>query len=455
MKHLKKSILGLSLLVLSLSACGPSNSSEDTNDDEDVDITLASDYEAELSILIPNSTKREETMVDAVIQEFNLKYPKISVVKKFVNVDGWENTVRNQNIAGILPDIVWSNSPDYYFLIDSKIGLNLAPYIRASEANGDFDFKSDFYTEYFDMGAKDGKYYCIPRSCDSVVTFYNKNLLSAAGIDTSDIVNGWTWETFLSKLEAYRQYLDKNGQKTAYCVDMNLYNWLSVPWPILNSYGGTIIDKDLNVTVDSPETRECLSMIREMVEKRYIPVPGVETTNSFEFGTSPFLFQSSSISLFADTALLKGKIDIASFPLIQDKGTPKIGCGIAGYAINSKTKHKVACWQFLNTMISYDGQQAMATGGLNLPSVRKDLQTIGEANWTKGYEHLNLSAYTYGSEYKITPDFLSWPDPRAKAGLVTATTDLFYNASRDDKDIEYAIRVCKDEVQDIMDSVRR
>ena len=161
MKNSKKLLFALPLLVLSATGCGVHSGDQD---DGPVDVNLASDYKAEISILIPNG-EREQGMVDKAVEQFNLKYPYVTVKKKFVNVDAWENTVRNQNIAGILPDIVWTNSPDYYFLIDSKIGLNLTPYITASEAEGDFNFKEDFYTEYFDMGAKDGKQYCIPRSC--------------------------------------------------------------------------------------------------------------------------------------------------------------------------------------------------------------------------------------------------------------------------------------------------
>ena len=249
----------------------------------------------------------------------------------------------------------------------------------------------------------------------------------------------------------YRAYLDKNGKSSWYCLDMNLYNWLSVNYPILRSYGADIINKNLDITVDSPEVREALGLFREMVDKRYIPYPGSDCGNSFEAGTGPFLFQSAAPSVY-DTAILKGKFDVVSFPLINKYSMPKIGCGIAGYAINSKTKHKAACWQFLNTMMSYDGQQAMAEGGLNLPSIRKDLQNRDTANWMKKYSALNLEAYTYGAEYKIVPEFISWADPRAKASLDLAVRDLFYNATRNDKEnpIEFAIKECKLELEDAL-----
>ena len=456
MKNSKKLLFAM-LPVLAMSLVGCGNGGGGGQPDQEIEDTyLPADYKANISILIPNGNANEKTMVEEAIKVFNTKWPDVTVNLKYVAVKEWENTVRNQNIAGTLPDIVWSNSPDYYYLIDSKIGLNLTPYLKGSEQAGDFDFDVDFYTEYFDMGSKDGKLYCVPRSCDSVVTFYNKELLNAAKIDMSDMVNGWSWETFMSKLDLYRKYLDLNGKSNYYCLDMNLFSWLSVNYPILASYGGSLFDKNLNITVDSEETRKALTMIREMVDKRYIPYKGVTASNNFEGGTCPFLFQSSSISHYDKMSAIKGKIDIVSFPKIDANSTPKIGCGIAGYAINAKTQHKVACWQLINTMISYDGQQAMALGDLNLPSVRKDLQDPATANWMKGYTDRNLAAYTYGGEYKIDPKFLSWVKSTQKSDLSTALCDMFENVTRTDKGtaiecIEYAVKTCVDDIKYALD----
>jgi ABC-type glycerol-3-phosphate transport system substrate-binding protein len=162
------------------------------------------------------------------------------------------------------------------------------------------------------------------------------------------------------------------------------------------------------------------------------------------------LFQSASVSLFANRKALLGKVDVVSFPLITNNNTPKIGCGIAGYAINKNTEHKDICWAFLNYMISYDGQQIMALNGLNLPSIRKDLEDYTTANWGKGYETLNLGAYLYGMEYKIDTVFLSRIDTKYKVDLSQAVKDLFNNASNASKTIEdcmsTALRDCNDAV---------
>ena len=324
--------------------------------------------------------------------------------------------------------------------------MPLNKYIEAEEEKGTFVFENDFLTEYFRMGAVDGKYYCFPRSCDSVVTFYNKKLLSQAGVDLSLIKNGWTWDTFMDVLDTYRKYLDTTANaSTYYCLDANLTTWLSVCYPMLKSFGANIIDSNKNVLINSAETKECLSLVKDMSNKKYIVADNTTPGSSFETGTAPFLFQSASVSLFAERRELKGNMDIVSFPLIMNHSTPKIGSGIAGYTINSKCKEKTAAWKFLAKMLSKEGQNAMAKGGLNLPSIRKDLQdyTSDDVAWGGKYKDLNLSAYTYGGEYKVSSDFLSLVDVKYKAKLDEAVRNMFAYATRFDKTVDDAVNSCE------------
>lgn len=443
-------VLGISLVALTgcMKVNNPGGNEPGGNEPqkpEEISITLDSNYKCELSILIPNGNANEETMIDNLIKEFNLDYPNITFKKSYCSVNNYENTVRNQWIAETLPDIVWSNSPDFYSLVAQEIALPLNTYIEKSEQEGVFNFKEDFLTEYFDMGAVDGKYYCFPRSCDSVVTFYNKKLLKQAGVDTSLIKNGWTWTDFTTVLKQYRSYLDTTTNKdTYYCLDANLTTRLSVCYPMLKSFGAEVVNSNKEILIDSPETREALNLARDLMEKKYIVADSLTPGSSFETGTAPFLFQSSSISLFAERRELKGNIDIVSFPLIDNKQSPKIGSGIAGYCINGRTKEKTAAWLFLNKMLSKEGQNAMADGGLHLPSIRKDLQDYKnpEVHWGKGYETFNLDAYTYGGEYKIAADLFSIVDIKYKAKLDEAIRGMFADSIRIDKTVEDAIATC-------------
>ena len=94
----------------------------------------------------------------------------------------------------------------------------------------------------------------------------------------------------------------------------------------------------------------------------------------------------------------------------------------------------------------------MALNGLNLASIRKDLSDYTTANWGKGYETLNLSAYTYGSEYKVSTDFFVRTTLTAKAGLQQALQQMFNSASNAEKakDIDAIIATTVRDMEDAM-----
>ena len=451
----KKVLLGLSLAAVTVMLTGCLNTgfkpkSEDSSYEGEGEITIDPEYSCKLRLLIPQGNSNETTMIDKCVEGFQEHFPNITFEKSYVSVNNWESTVRNQNLAGTLPDIVWSNSPDFYYLVSAKIAEPLDAYFKNSEKAGVFNMEEDFITSFIDMGAMEGKHYLIPRSCDTVVTFYNKKLLTQAGIDMSVIQDGWSWDTFMSVMGQYRAYLDSKGKSDWYCCDANLTTWLSCNYPILRSYGADVLTKSGEIAIDCQETRECLTMIKSMMENKYIVEDGVTPGNSFEVGTAPFLFQSASFSLFAERRELKNNIDLVSFPLINAKSSPKIGSGIAGYAINRNSKEKAAAWQFLSYMMSKEGQEKLAEGGLQLPSIRKDLQDYHTSKWGEGYTDFNLAAYTYGPQYKIVPEFLSYVDPKIKGDLDMAFKDLFSNTLKRSKTIDKAIETCVLDLEDAL-----
>ncbi|MDY0373337.1 MAG: extracellular solute-binding protein [Candidatus Izemoplasmatales bacterium] len=441
-------IAAIAVFGVSLIACNQETTIITTTEAAEAVIDLPTNTTADIRILIPGGNQNETDMVNQAIEGFNLIYPNISISLSYLAVNSYESTVRNQALAGTLPDIVWSNSPDFYYLVDKGLAHPLNEYIEKSEEANIFDVEDDFYVEFFNIGALNDNYYVIPRSADSVVTFYNKKILQDAGINMELLENGWTWDTFIDVCYDIREYFDNNGFSDRYILDANLTSWLSVNYPILRSYGADVTDGTGDITIDSTETRAAIQMIRQLVEDRIIVGTGVTSGSSFEAGTSPFLFQSASVSLFAERRELKGNIDIVSFPLIGD--APKIGSGIAGYAINSASTNKDAAWAFLNYMISYDGQQRMALGGLNLPSIRKDLADFSTANWGQGYTDFNLGAYLYGLEYKITADFLQYFDPKYKSDLDLALKDLFNNAGNVNRTIEECIELVVRDMEDAL-----
>lgn len=461
-------LAGLMSLSLFAGCADRGKNGGETVDPEDINVNIDPNTKAELEIMVPGGNINERTMIQCLIDSFADLYPNVTFNMSYVSVDNYVSAVGQQQLAETLPDIVWSNSPDFYDLVESETFIDLAPYMKANEmadtvytyrdANGQpSKFSSeDFFTEFFDMGAMDGKNYVVPRSCDTVITFLNTDILTKAGVDldpaTTKVKNGWTWDDFMQVCAQARSWMDQNGMASNYVIDANLTSWLSVCYPMLISYGAEVIDEEGKVAIDSEATRQCLEMVAEMVEKRYINDSTVATTGSYDNGKSAMLFQSASVSLYAERLALKGKVDLVSFPLITINNTPKIGAGIAGYAINAASENKEIAWAFLTYLLSYEGQQKMALNGLNLASIRQDLADYKTANWGKGYETLNLSAYTYGSEYKISTDFFVRTTLSAKAGLQQALQQMFNSASNAEKakDIDSIIATTVRDMEDAM-----
>jgi ABC-type glycerol-3-phosphate transport system substrate-binding protein len=449
MKKIKLSLFMLPALVLT--GCMPPASNSVDESYSVAESGVDHNVTEKLSLLIPQGNANESTMIDEAIKGFNKTYPNVTFEKRTLAISNYESTVRNQYMANTLPDIVWSNSPDFLFLVDRGIATPLNPLIEASQARGEFNLQEDFYTQFLDMGSKNGNYYCIPRSQDTVVTFYNKDILTKAGADLSKIKNGWTWDDFLEACQKVRVYQDSMGRSDYYAIDLNITGWLSVSYPILRSMGGEILNSEGELVLNSPNTLSALNLVHDLVTNRYSVSSGTTSGSSFEVGTGAFMFQSAAISLFADRNVLKNKIDIVSFPLIGE--TPKIGAGIAGYTISSKSTKRELAWAFLSYLMSYDGQQDLAEGGLHLPSIRKDLSAENpEAKWIGDYASFNMDAYNYGSEYKIAAEFLSYIDTQYKSDLDLATNDLFNNVANKDKNVQESLNKAITNFLDILNS---
>lgn len=462
-------ILASTALLIGLSSCGGSASSQGSQglssnlggdssvgsnaSSSALDISVDPNITDTITILVPSGNDNEKTMINNAFNTgFSLLYPNVSLDMKFVSISSYETTVRNQVIAGTLPDIVWTNSPEYIFLVKNDIAEPLNGYLDASEAAGDFVFKDDFKTSYFDMASIDGTRYAIPRSADCVVTFYNKELLSQANIDTSKIKNGWTWDDFLSVCADWRAYQDKQGKEDTYCVDAYLTGWGSVSYPLLRSFGADVLDADGKVSLDSEGTRNAIKCIRNLTEKKYSVKAGSTSGTSFDTGTTPFCFQSAAFSLYDERAAIHNKIDVVSFPRIMDNNTPKIGGGIAGYSINKKSHNKALSWQFLNYLLSKEGQEKMAEGGLNLAPIRKDMDDFTTEKWGEGYADKNLSAYLCYDDEKITEEYLSRVIPEYLSGLQEAFQDFVSDATNSRKTIDRVVSDATSAINDVLRS---
>ena len=213
MKSIAKKIVPFALFAATalLASCGQDpyapGQSEDASDQPTsiptIDVSVDPSIDDTVSITVPSGNPEETTMIEKAAENFALKFPNVKIKIEYISIGSYETTVRQRSMSGTLSDIVWTNSPEFLFLIKNDIAEPLDAYFNASTEAGEFSI-NDYKTRFFDMGSLKGTHYVVPRSADTVVCFSNEELISNAGIDMSSIQNGWTWDQFKGVCSEWR-----------------------------------------------------------------------------------------------------------------------------------------------------------------------------------------------------------------------------------------------------------
>lgn len=436
MKNKILAAIAVAVFLLSfLGGCGP-KINESQPDDYEVNLNVDKNTEATLSVMVPSGDGGlEAKYVEALAEGFKEIFPKVKVKLDYRDISDntYAASVNSAIASGNPPDLFYTNTGFYYYLISKNCIVNLEPYYKAAKDAGVLNLEADYYTSFFSMSEYDGKRYVVPRSMDSVVTYYNTEILAAAGIDPKTDArfnNEFTWDQFNSLLDDVNTYLTSAKAKTdgyadCYALDP-CFEWEAVYNPIMQSFGVNIFDENGNITVESENMTEMATMVNTLSKKGRIVKPYTSTYN-FKSGKCAFFFSSYGPAKMNDELAVKGKFDALPFPLIGENG--KIGCGFAGWGIssNSSATQRDLAWQFLSYMISEEGQMALINNGLATPSIRIDLAE--EKKWSKGFENLNLDAWLVSEDKKICTDYFMKFDPSKMFGIQNAAQNFMKNIS--------------------------
>ncbi len=109
--------------------------------------------------------------------------------------------------------------------------------------------KDNLVMSRLDNYAKDGQYYGIDYHVGAQVIYYNKEILDQAGVDPDKII---TWDDFEA---AGKLVLEKTGKPMTTIETTDQWSY----WPAVVQHGSDFLDKDGNVTLNSPENVEVLT----------------------------------------------------------------------------------------------------------------------------------------------------------------------------------------------------
>lgn len=221
----------------------------------------------------------------------------------------------------------------------------------------------------------EGKTYAVPWFTDAGMFYYRKDLLEQSGFSEPPK----TWDEMKEMIEKIRSdsgtrygYVFQGAQDEGGVVDALEHIW---------NAGGNVLDGDSNeVIVNSPESREGLSVRRSMITDGYAPKASgdystQESQAVFTDGNVVFMrnwpFVYGLLSSPDDSKVRPEQVDIAPIP-VSEEGAPSFsGLGGWNFLVNATSEDKVdEIWAFIEFMSSPESQKTLAVQSTRLPTLK-------------------------------------------------------------------------------------
>ncbi|WP_022892273.1 ABC transporter substrate-binding protein [Agromyces subbeticus] len=247
-RHIKRrgarlaAIGAIAVGAMALTACGPdvTGGGAEAGDDR-LQAPTAQGPEGEITIWDRSGDLFE--VFEAAIDDFNEKYPNITVNHEAVDIDA---KLQNTLITG-------TDVPDGVFLDDAKVG-GFAEYLWDLSDVLD-PYVADIAPQKVDVNSVDGGIYGVPFDLDPGLLWYNAAALESAGVDATQI------ETYDDLIDAARAYqAAKPGSKPIHLEQSAFLGQLQLEM-YANQLGTSIADENGDLRLDSPEYEQILTFL--------------------------------------------------------------------------------------------------------------------------------------------------------------------------------------------------
>lgn len=258
--------------------------------------------------------------------------------------------------GGTMPDVMFVQDTTVAYLASNEVLAPLDSYFTSSNVN-----KADIYQTMLDAASplSDDKIYFAPRDYNQIVCYYNEDIFFQ--YDIAEPTANWTWDDFLSTCAQLRAKMPSNKYPVYASLESN-----AVFTSFVSSYGEQVFNSnnEFALTADS----QALAAMKQLVTSNYAPAPSASTSGAtFTEGNAAMIFESRpNFPTYAKA--MDGAVNFVSFPAIGS--TPKVGIGCSGYGIVDTSTRKNRAWDFINYVISADGQKVFAQTGSGIPVLK-------------------------------------------------------------------------------------
>lgn len=223
--------------------------------------------------------------------------------------------------------------------------------------------KNDFYASALDASSYKGEIYSVPFFVHTPVVFYRTDLFEEAGITEFPK----TWEEYeeaakkLTKGDMYGTIIEAKqaGEPVTHLVD-----WFY-------QAGGSIVDADGNVTVNSPENAEAFHYLLKMMYEDKSVMPG---SLGYDNADAHNMFMQGKVAMIKnwpymyamckdpEQSTVSDKFAVALQPAGKEQ---KTASWTWGFGISSGSKNQEAAWEFVKWATSSEQLARLGIANMN------------------------------------------------------------------------------------------
>ena len=301
-----------------------------------------------------------------------------------ISVHPWQqywDTLNEGAETGELPDIFNMSQDHFYYYTDHDALLDLQPYFDANAVNTSV-WAPGMVAPYH-VGAN-YHLYAGPVNWDTVVIFYNKDMMDAAGLPYPTAE--WTWDNFAAYAATLTDPADGVYGAAVYSEYQSGYaNWIAstgIP-PVIGA-------ARTQCTLRERRSLQALNYLKTLFDEGYMPnvstLGGASAGDAFNFWLEGKVAMISGGSWKLPDAFAQATFDwdVVQLPRYPETGKSRSIVHSVGYVASAHTAQPALAANLIQFLVSDEGQRYFAEAGGVAPanpSLQQDwIDSFGETD---------------------------------------------------------------------------
>ncbi|MEY2191553.1 sugar ABC transporter substrate-binding protein [Neobacillus sp. BF23-41] len=372
----------------------------------------------------------DKKRMESIRTEFNKEHPDINVKLIQIPSDGYDQKLLTSMAGGEPYDVV--QVAEAFNTYAGKGTLtDLTPYMEKDGVN-----KDDYFKAGIDAYSYKGKVMAMPMRLGAMIMLYNKDLFDKNGIPYP--TDQWTWEDFRNAA------MKISNKKDGTFGVQGVGSWWANYMAYVESFGGGLMSDDhTKFTLDSPESKQALHFMQDMLYKDKVAplssdIPkGVDLWTSGKIG---ILVDGPWWILTSQANIKDFKWDVATLPKGAEFTSPLFS---NAFAIPNGSKHKDAAWEVVKFWTGKEGQTILASEHGEVPP----LKSVANSNaflYEDG-QSPNLKALVNSVDHAFVPPITS------KWGEINKLADTYLGPIFvENKNIDKQLKEMKPQVEQLL-----